>query len=209
MRLLHAVGCLLGNALVQTSRGHAGREVPGPRGVPRPARGRRPRPGVPVHAASRVFELFYPADSARSRDRGGCGLGFSIVDAVITAHVGEVGPGVTPVGRVHVPRAPGAGGLMPRSHRGSHGESSRPTTSTLPASTSSRSTRRPSRARCLAWCRAMATRGRERCVAGPDHRTAEDGGSRRIATVRRGGRNAPEGLWGQRLDARRYGIAKW
>jgi len=47
-------------------------------------------PGLPPEMASRVFEPFYRGDTGRSRDRGGAGLGLSIVAAVVAAHRGEV-----------------------------------------------------------------------------------------------------------------------
>ena len=46
--------------------------------------------GMPVEVAERVTERFYRADPARSRHRGGSGLGLSIVDAAIAAHGGAV-----------------------------------------------------------------------------------------------------------------------
>jgi two-component system, OmpR family, sensor kinase len=47
-------------------------------------------PGLPEAERGRIFEPFYRSDAGRSRDRGGAGLGLSIVAAVITAHAGSV-----------------------------------------------------------------------------------------------------------------------
>jgi two-component system OmpR family sensor kinase len=47
-------------------------------------------PGLPPGEERRVFEPFHRADPGRSRDRGGSGLGLSIVAAVIAAHGGSV-----------------------------------------------------------------------------------------------------------------------
>jgi two-component system, OmpR family, sensor kinase len=47
-------------------------------------------PGMPEEDARRVFERFFRADSARTRTRGGSGLGLSIVSAIVTAHGGTV-----------------------------------------------------------------------------------------------------------------------
>ncbi len=46
--------------------------------------------GLPPEFAARVFEPFYRGDTGRARDRGGAGLGLSIVAAVVAAHQGEV-----------------------------------------------------------------------------------------------------------------------
>jgi signal transduction histidine kinase len=47
-------------------------------------------PGMPEEDARRVFERFFRADPARTRTRGGSGLGLSIVSAIVTAHGGTV-----------------------------------------------------------------------------------------------------------------------
>jgi two-component system OmpR family sensor kinase len=46
--------------------------------------------GMDEEVASHAFERFYRADPARTRHRGGSGLGLSIVDAVVSAHGGRV-----------------------------------------------------------------------------------------------------------------------
>jgi two-component system, OmpR family, sensor kinase len=46
-------------------------------------------PGIDPAAGARVFERFYRVDAARSRERGGYGLGLSIVAAIVDAHGGR------------------------------------------------------------------------------------------------------------------------
>lgn len=46
--------------------------------------------GMPAEVTARVTERFFRADPARARNRGGSGLGLSIVDAAVSAHGGTV-----------------------------------------------------------------------------------------------------------------------
>ncbi len=47
-------------------------------------------PGLSPEEASHVFERFWRADKARTRVRGGSGLGMSIVAQIVAAHGGQV-----------------------------------------------------------------------------------------------------------------------
>jgi two-component system OmpR family sensor kinase len=55
-------------------------------------------PGLPAGESKRIFEPFHRVDPGRSRDRGGAGLGLSIVAAVVAAHGGHVQALPTPGG---------------------------------------------------------------------------------------------------------------
>lgn len=46
--------------------------------------------GIAAHAIPHVFERFYRADKARSRNSGGAGLGLAIVKAICAAHGAEI-----------------------------------------------------------------------------------------------------------------------
>jgi two-component system OmpR family sensor kinase len=75
-------------------------------------------PGLPPEEAAHVFERFWRADKARTRARGGTGLGMAIVASIVAAHQGtvrfdsavETGSTVT----VRLPRGP----IMPSAEPG-------------------------------------------------------------------------------------------
>jgi two-component system OmpR family sensor kinase len=72
-------------------------------------------PGLTAEQASHVFERFYRTDRARSRARGGAGLGLSIVAALVAAHRGTItvdtAPGCGAAFHVRLPLASGNSAL--------------------------------------------------------------------------------------------------
>jgi signal transduction histidine kinase len=61
--------------------------------------------------ADRLFERFYRADTSRSRDNAGSGIGLTIARAIVTAHHGSLrahshGPGRGAVFTIRLPRSP-------------------------------------------------------------------------------------------------------
>lgn len=55
-------------------------------------------PGVPTEHRARIFERFTRLDHARTRDRGGAGLGLAIVAEIMALHGGEVAVSQSPLG---------------------------------------------------------------------------------------------------------------
>lgn len=93
-RLRQVIGNLLSNAIAHTPRGTPVevRLAPGTlRSAPAAVVAVTDEgPGLSPEQAERVFERFYRADKARSRDYGGTGLGLAIVAAIVAAHDGLV-----------------------------------------------------------------------------------------------------------------------
>ena len=54
--------------------------------------------GIEARDLKRIFRPFYQVDQRLARERGGCGLGLSIVDHIVRAHRGSVTVRSTPGG---------------------------------------------------------------------------------------------------------------
>ena len=52
--------------------------------------------GIPPEALGHVFERFYRADEARTRDSGGAGLGLAIAQKLVDEHGGRISAESTP-----------------------------------------------------------------------------------------------------------------
>lgn len=90
VRLRQVTSNLVANAIKHTGVGTAVRVGVGIDGTNAVLTVADDGPGLQTADAERVFERFYRSDPARDRVTGGIGLGLSIVEAVVTAHDGEV-----------------------------------------------------------------------------------------------------------------------
>jgi len=59
-------------------------------------------PGVDTEQHEKLFERLYRAESSRSRDTGGAGLGLSICRNIVSAHGGHISIGNSPLGGLQV-----------------------------------------------------------------------------------------------------------
>jgi len=90
LRIRQVVDNLLTNAAVHTPAGTTvGVEVSVASGVA-VVRVADSGPGIPAADQERVFDRFYRVDKARSRDRGGSGLGLAVARSLVEAHGGTV-----------------------------------------------------------------------------------------------------------------------
>ena len=85
-----AVSNLVDNAIAHSRDGEAVRVALARHGDVVELQVRDTGTGIPADALERVFERFYRVDAARSRERGGTGIGLSIVKHVAQAHGGSV-----------------------------------------------------------------------------------------------------------------------
>ncbi|MFF8393994.1 sensor histidine kinase [Streptomyces sp. NPDC016172] len=63
-------------------------------------------PGIPPDDRARVFDRFYRVDKARSRDRGGSGLGLAVAQSLVRAHGGRIELNSAPGATVFTVRLP-------------------------------------------------------------------------------------------------------
>lgn len=63
-------------------------------------------PGIAAENLRRVFDRFYRADAARSRDAGGSGLGLAICHTIVAAHGGDIEARNGAVGSIFTVRLP-------------------------------------------------------------------------------------------------------
>ncbi len=89
-RIEQIVNNLLSNALRYTPEAGVVRVCVGRQGDWAEMRVADSGPGIPAEALPRLFERFYRADKARSREAGGSGLGLAIARQLALAHGGDL-----------------------------------------------------------------------------------------------------------------------
>jgi two-component system OmpR family sensor kinase len=89
---------LLGNALVHTPAGTPVEVAVEPSAQTVRLRVADRGPGIPEEARAHLFERFWRSEGGRERGRAGAGLGLAIVDAIVSAHHGQISVGETPGG---------------------------------------------------------------------------------------------------------------
>ena len=97
-RLRQVIGNLLANVRVHTAAGSPVEMVLRRDGPAAELRVVDHGPGIDADHGARVFDRFYRVDPGRSRDRGGSGLGLSIVASIVAAHGGSIHHEPTPGG---------------------------------------------------------------------------------------------------------------
>jgi signal transduction histidine kinase len=90
-RIRQVARILLDNAISYTPPGGSIRVVVERRGSRAVVAVRDTGTGIPPAEQAHVFDRFYRADRARSRETGGAGLGLAIARALVLAHRGEIG----------------------------------------------------------------------------------------------------------------------
>ena len=107
-KLRQLLAILLDNALKYTNAGDAVRLSVAVRGSDTTIRVEDTGIGIDEEDLERVFDRFYRADTARSRETGGAGLGLSIARGIIEAHGGTIRlENIEPKGVAAVVRLPG------------------------------------------------------------------------------------------------------
>ena len=89
-RIQQVLNALLDNALRHVRRGGTIEVVVEPQGDVAVIEVRDDGPGIAADDLPHVFRRFYQGDTSRRRERGGSGLGLSIVAAIVALHGGRV-----------------------------------------------------------------------------------------------------------------------
>ncbi|CAL9619785.1 Adaptive-response sensory-kinase SasA [Streptomyces sp. enrichment culture] len=108
-RIRQVLDNLLTNAAVHTPPGTRVTVEAGAAGGAALVRVADTGPGVPAEDRERVFDRFYRVDKARSRDRGGSGLGLAVARSLVRAHGGTLELSSAPGATVFTVRLPLAG----------------------------------------------------------------------------------------------------